>query len=79
MKIYVKLKGRLIDFRDLNHDKSDILLDVRAKIKILDVLKKIKIPREHIGLFMINRKVVDINTQLNEGDLLTLYPPIAGG
>ena len=79
MKIYIKLKGRLSIFRDLNHDKSDILLDVEDDIKILDIFKKIEIPRKMIGLIVVNKKVVDINTQLNEGDLLTLYPPVAGG
>ena len=79
MKIYVKLKGRLSNLKDINHYMSDILLDVIDNIKILDVLKKIEIPRKHIGLIVVNKKVVDINTQLNEGDLLTLYSPVAGG
>ncbi len=64
---------------DLDHDKSDILLDVGDNIKILDVLIKIEIPRERIGLIVVNKKVVNINAKLNGGDLLTLYPPIAGG
>jgi hypothetical protein len=79
MKIYVKLKGRLSNFRDLKHIKNSIILDVGDNIKISDVLKKIEIPRKHIGLIVVNKKVVNINMLLNEGDLLTLYPPIAGG
>jgi len=79
MKIYIKLKGRLGNFGDLDHHKSDILLDIGDNIKIIDVLKEIRIPRKHIGLIVVNKKAVNINTLLNEGDSLTLYPPIAGG
>jgi len=42
-------------------------------------LKKIKIPRRHIGLTVVNKKAVNINTPLYEGDRLILCPPIAGG
>lgn len=79
MKVILKLFGRLKDISSFSDNRNNITITLNDGAKILDILDKIKIPKEHIALILINNKTSDFDSVLNEGDIVILYPPIAGG
>ncbi|KUO51334.1 MAG: molybdopterin synthase sulfur carrier subunit [Desulfitibacter sp. BRH_c19] len=46
---------------------------------VLDVAKKIKIEPKEVSIAMINGFSSELDSVLNEGDTLVLFPPVGGG
>ncbi len=74
MKITVKLFATL---RDYGENISEI--EVSENAIPLDVIKVMSIPAEEVSIIMINGKRLMESVQLNEGDVLALFPPVGGG
>lgn len=74
MKIKVRLFATLRNGRgkelELEMDES------AAVLKILDILE---IKLEDIAILLINGRDGSFETQLSEGDTVSLFPPVGGG
>lgn len=46
---------------------------------VADILANFGIPEEKPRIFLLNGVHCDLSTKLNEGDTLSLFPPVAGG
>lgn len=50
-----------------------------SELSIGDILKKLDIKEEELGIALINGSYCETNTILKDGDVLALFPPIGGG
>jgi len=79
MKVEVRLfanLGKLLPSKPKNNKTTVI---IRKGSTVDQLLAKLKIPSDMTNVIMINGHQSDKNTVLNEGDTISIYPPIAGG
>ena len=78
VQLNVKLIGRLTDF-----GRSDGAITLPDEVTINDVLSELGIVHEEVGPVSLNNSVVSRacwgDRTLQEGDHLTLMPPLKGG
>lgn len=55
------------------------ILNVEEETNIQKVLKLLDIKEESLGIALINGRHSDVNSKLEDDDVLALFPPIGGG
>jgi len=74
MHVNVKL------FATLRKDRFDAKdLEIPAGTKTADVLEMTGIPEKDAALIFINNCHAGLDTVLNDGDTLAIFPPVGGG
>ncbi|MBS3901630.1 MAG: MoaD/ThiS family protein [Dethiobacter sp.] len=74
LKITVKL------FATLRHNRFKVAEhEYFAAPTILAVAEELKIPREELALTMVNGVLVPVEHLLQDGDTLSIFPPVGGG
>ncbi|MFA9422737.1 MAG: MoaD/ThiS family protein [Sedimentibacter sp.] len=48
-------------------------------IQIMDVLDSLQIKKEELGLVLLNGSYKETHEKLKNGDILAIFPPVAGG
>lgn len=84
MKITLKLFASLTDYLPAADRSSNITqLDVPPEASILQIIEPFGLPPKLVHLVLINGTYVDpaqrASRTLLEGDVLAIWPPIAGG
>lgn len=84
MKITLKLFATLTDYLPATSRYTNIVeLDVADGATILQVMEPYRLPPALVHLVLINGKYIEpekrLTQTLNEGDVLAIWPPIAGG
>lgn len=74
MKITVKLFATL---RTGRFDESEFEIDTGTDID--SILGKTGIRREEVAIIFINGIHAGYNTEISDGDIVSLFPPIGGG
>jgi len=74
MNIEVRL---FASFRDGRWKKKFLSLEEGSSI--IDVLHVLNINEKEIGIVMVNGSYKKSDTILNEDDILSIFPPVAGG
>ncbi len=64
-------------FRDNRFIKEE--WEVTPGIKVIDVVNKLAIDPEEIGVLMNNSRHTTLETKLQEGDILAIFPVVGGG
>lgn len=82
MKIHVEVNYW---FKRFTQGKTAFELEIKDKAAIIDAVKEAGIPNEEIGFVMRCKKleesfsIVEIESLLEDGDSIKLYPSIIGG
>ena len=79
MEIEVKLFATLRDYLPKGSGRFSCKIEIDASTRIQDILSRLKIPEEIPKIILVNgvhKKKVQI---LKEGDVLSVFPPVAGG
>lgn len=84
MKITFKLFASLTEFLPQQARYTNVVeLDVAADASILQIIEPFGLPPKLVHLVLINGKYVEpekrMTQTLVEGDVLAIWPPIAGG
>ena len=84
MKITLKLFASLTDYLPPEVKYSNMLaLDVAPGASILQVLAPLALPEKMVHLVLVNGTYIEPEKRgartLAEGDVLAIWPPIAGG
>lgn len=84
MKITFKLFATLTDYLPADARRSNQLeLDVAPDAPIGQIIEPFGLPPKLVHLVLVNGKYVApeqrMSTTLSEGDVLAIWPPIAGG
>lgn len=54
-------------------------LSLNEEVIIKDILKTLSIDEDEIGMILINGTYKKIDAPLKDGDILAIFPPVAGG
>jgi molybdopterin converting factor small subunit len=46
---------------------------------VIDIIDKLSIPHKELGIIFLNGKHTELDTVLNEQDVLAIFPPVGGG
>lgn len=79
LNITLKLYGGLDKYiNDYNYEKGTTLrLD--SNETIIDILKKLGIPKHRITLVMVGDKIISLNYVVKNDDLIKIFSHIGGG
>lgn len=75
MNVEVKL---FATFRNGRFKKKNIEI-VENETKVRDLLNDLGIKEEEVALIIVNGIHSNVDRKLEEGDVLALFPPVAGG
>lgn len=79
MKIEVKLFANFRDFLPPEAQGYSVFLEVKAETTIGQVLDILRIPQSIPMLTLVNGIHRKFDDALSPGDVLSLFPPVAGG
>ena len=84
MKITFKLFASLTDYLPVEARYTNVLeLDIAPDASISQIIEPFGMPPKLVHLVLINGKYIDPEKRLTqtlvEGDVLAIWPPIAGG
>ena len=84
MKITLKLFASLTDYLPTELKYTNMMaMDIAPGTSIMQVIGPLSLPEKMVHLVLVNGKYIapqDRNSQtLSEGDVLAIWPPIAGG
>ncbi|MGB4437968.1 MAG: MoaD/ThiS family protein [Sedimentibacter sp.] len=54
-------------------------LSFSEETQIIDVLNNLNIKKEELGLILVNGSYKEVDEKLKDGDILAIFPPVAGG
>ena len=84
MKITLKLFASLTDYLPVELKYTNMMaMDIAPEASILDIIKPLALPEKMVHLVLVNGKYIApelrASQTLQEGDVLAIWPPIAGG
>ncbi len=78
MRVTVKLFATLHRYRP-DAPRTGLMLEAPEGVDIAGVLPLLGVPDRAPLVAMVNEKVERLDHVLKEGDVLSLFPPVAGG
>lgn len=79
MEVKVKLFATLRDHLPKNSDGKSCQMEIDEKTTIEQILTQLNIPEKIPKIILVNGLQGSIDQTLKEGDVLSIFPPIAGG
>ena len=79
MKVEVRLFANLSKLLPPGSQKKRTTMTVKKGTTIDELLEKLNIPPKITNIIMVNGRHQGREIELNEGDVLSVFPPIAGG
>ncbi len=79
MKVEVRLFANLAKLLPPGSQKKRATITVKKGTTVADLLDKLEIPLRVTNIVMVNGVHKDRETELEEGDVISVFPPIAGG
>jgi len=79
MEVEVKLFATLRDYLPRGSSRFSCKIEVDDSTRVQDVLSRLKIPDEFPKIILINGVHGKKDQLLKEGDVLSIFPPVAGG
>ena len=79
MEIEVKLFATLRDYLPKGSDRFSCKMEIDGHTRVQDILTKLKIPEEIPKIILINGIHGKKDQLLKEGDVVSIFPPVAGG
>ena len=79
MQIEVKLFATLRDYLPKGSDRFSCKMEIEGQTRVKDIVSRLKIPDEIPKIILINGIHGKMEQVLKEGDVLSIFPPVAGG
>jgi sulfur-carrier protein len=79
MEIEVKLFATLRDYLPKGSSRFSCKVEVDGSTRVQDILSRLKIPEEIPKIILINGVHGKKEQILKDGDVLSIFPPVAGG
>ncbi len=79
MKIEVKLFANFRDYLPEGSDRFSCKVTVNGSERVTDILRNLGIPTDHPKIILINGIHGKEEDLLKDGDILSIFPPVAGG
>jgi molybdopterin converting factor small subunit len=79
MEIEVKLFAMLRDYLPKGSSRFSCKMEIDSSTRVRDILLRLKIPEQMPKIILINGVHGKKEQVLKEGDVLSVFPPVAGG
>jgi molybdopterin synthase sulfur carrier subunit len=79
MKVEVRLFANLAKLLPPGSQRKRAAMTVRKRATVDELLDKLSVPPKITNIIMVNGVHRDRKTELKEGDIVSVFPPIAGG
>ena len=79
MEIEVKLFATLRDYLPKESSRFSCKMKIDGQTQVKDILSSLKIPEEIPKILLVNGIHAKKEQILKEGDVLSIFPPVAGG
>lgn len=79
MKVYVKLFALLRQHHPGPNRSVPLEVDLPAGARAADLAPALHLPAPLVRSAFINNQAADLQTVLNDGDQVSLFPPVVGG
>jgi sulfur-carrier protein len=79
MEIEVKLFATLRDYLPKGSSRFSCKMEIDGHTRVQDILAKLKISEEMPKIILVNGIHGKKDQVLKEGDVLSIFPPVAGG
>ncbi|MFQ5897750.1 MAG: MoaD/ThiS family protein [Candidatus Methylomirabilia bacterium] len=79
MKIEVRLFATLAVYLPAGSERGGLILEVPDGSPVRQVVKSLGIPEELPAITLVNGLDADPDQGLRDGDVLSMFPPLAGG
>ena len=79
MRVEVRLFATLARYLPDDHHAGTAILDVAHGSTVADVARSVGIPADLSRIALVNDREAADDRRLVEGDVVTLFPPLAGG
>jgi molybdopterin converting factor small subunit len=79
MKIEVALYATLSKYLPPSAQNRKAVIEVPDRATVDDVLRQLDIPRDNPNILLVNGKQASESTALQDGQTLSVFPPLAGG
>ena len=79
MEIEVKLFASLRDYLPKGSERFSCKMEIGGQTRIQDILVRLGIPEEMPKIILVNGVHGKKEQILKEGDVLSVFPPVAGG
>jgi molybdopterin converting factor small subunit len=79
MDIEVKLFATLRDYLPRGSDRFSCKLKIEGRPRVQDIISKLKIPEGIPKIILVNGVHGKNDQTLKEGDVVSIFPPVAGG
>jgi molybdopterin converting factor small subunit len=77
--VEVRLFATLARFLPPNSTSGTAVLDVPERATVADVARRLGIPPELDSVILVNGTEAEPERQLGAGDVVDMFPPLAGG
>jgi molybdopterin converting factor small subunit len=79
MRLTVRLYAGLRKFGPPGHEREDLTLVLPEGSTVASLLHLLGVPDHAPVVAMVGQRVVELEHALVEGDVVALFPPVAGG
>lgn len=79
MRIVVKLFATLVRFKDGSRAGRPFEVDLPDGSAVKDLIDLLKIPPQETHVVFINNIIEGPDSQLKDGDVVGMFPPVGGG
>ena len=79
MEIEVKLFATLRDYLPKGSGRFSCKIEIGEHTRIQDILAKLRLPKEIPKIILVNGIHGKMEQILKEGDVVSIFPPVAGG
>lgn len=79
MRILVKLFATLTRYKEGARAGTPFEFILSEDAKVLDLINTLHIPLEEAHVIFINNMIVDLETSLNNDDVVGIFPQVGGG
>ena len=79
MEVKVKLFSTLRDYLPKDSDGKSCQIEIDEKTTIEQILTQMNVPEEIPKIILVNGLQGSTDQTLKDGDVLSIFPPVAGG
>lgn len=79
MEVEVKLFATLRDYLPKGSGQFSCKMEIDGNTSVEDIISKLKIPEDIPKIILINGIHAKKNQILKNGDVVSIFPPVAGG
>ena len=79
MKVEVRMFANLAKLLPPGSQNKRTTMTIKKGMTVDDLMNRLKIPEKVTNIVMVNGVQGDRDAELKEGDVVSVFPPIAGG